>query len=501
MLLLAGLGSATVVMLFIGLGPTKPLQVCIGLLAAFAMLEWPVIGMVLVVLCGTCFQILGDQQFTGLPLSAGKLFGIMALGTWFLKSMRDRSPWTYTPQLLALLAYVGAMCVVGVLVRPEQPAAESGFMRFLQVFVVFWLAANIAGLDRRSLLITCGALTAGLAISGVIGLLEHFVPSLSVESDDPALTAGTIGAVLDRDSLAGVTLRRITGGLGDSNWLADAIATVLPLNFFWWWFARGFFARSLVLAATGLQLLALVLSYTRAGFVGVAASLIYLTWRRVIPMRLVAWACVAAVLVALVWLPQGFMERMFSIQYLEEGSTPMRRDLTGSALIFALDRPLLGYGYGQFGVQFIARLNTDLSNRVGAWGFELARAIDDGRELVQNIGTHNLYLEIIVEYGLLGLVPFVTFMGLALRDLRAAERFGNEEQRLLAICLAAGLIAFYVCGMFVHAKYLKMLWYMAGLAAAQRRVVLTGAGVVPPVVHGDAAALPGHRPAVPSPTV
>ena len=75
----------------------------------------------------------------------------------------------------------------------------------------------------------------------------------------------------------------------------------------------------------------------------------------------------------------------------------MRKDLTGSALRFALERPLLGYGYGQFGVQFIARLNTDLSNRVGAWGFELARAIEEGRELVQDIGTHNTFLEIMVD--------------------------------------------------------------------------------------------------------
>jgi hypothetical protein len=67
-------------------------------------------------------------------------------------------------------------------------------------------------------------------------------------------------------------------------------------------------------------------------------------------------------------------------------------------------------------------------------------------------------------------------MALALHDLRIAERWGTREDQLLAICIAAGLIGFYVCGLFVHVKYLKILWFLAGFAAAHRRVVLTEAG-------------------------
>ena len=150
----------------------------------------------------------------------------------------------------------------------------------------------------------------------------------------------------------------------------------------------------------------------------------------------------------------------------------MRKDLTGSALQFALERPILGYGYGQFGIQFVARLNTDLAKTVGAWGFELEKLVNEGREYAHNIGAHNLYLEVVVEYGLAGLIPFIAFMALALYDLRIAERWGTEQDRLLAICIAAGVIGFYVCGLFVHAKYMKILWLLAGFAAAHRRVVL-----------------------------
>jgi hypothetical protein len=499
-LFIAGCAAAGLVALMVGLGPTKSVAVAFGTMLALAMFEWPIIGLTMVVLSATCFQIMGSETITGLPLSLSKIFGSMTLAIWLFTSIRDRTPWTYSPQLLALLAYVGAMGIVGILVHPEDPSPENGFTRFLQVAAVFWLAANLGGTDRKSLLIYCASLTAGLALCGVIGTLEHFVPSLAIESDDPQLTTGAIGAVIDHDSLEGIDLRRITGGLGDSNWLADTIVAVLPLNLFWLWRARGFLTRVLVVAIAGLQFLALVLSYTRAGFIGLAVALVYLVWRRILSIRLLAWAGVAAVALGLVWLPPGFVDRIFSIKYLEEGSTPMRKDLTGSALKFALERPVLGYGYGQFGVQFIDRLNTDLSNRVGAWGFELARSIEEGRELVQNIGAHNLYLEVAVEYGLLGLIPFACFMGLALYDLHVAERWGTAEDRILAICIAAGLIGFYVCGMFVHAKYLKILWFMAGLAAAHRRVVLSELEArVSKMVVSPRRALPGRQPKIPEP--
>jgi O-antigen ligase len=437
--------------------------------------EWPVIGLVMVIFAETSFQILGSEHITGLPLSLGKLLGMLTLVMWALKVMRDRLPLTYTPQLLALLSYIGAMIVVAIVVHPREPSYENGFFKFLQVALLYFLVANIAGLDHRRLILTCAAISAALALCGLIGVFEHFVPSLGMESDDPELRLGAVGGIIDRGSIYGVAIRRITGGLGDANWLAYSLAATLPLNLFWWRRARTLLGAGIVLAAALLQALGLVLSYTRAGFLGLGAAVVYLLWHRVLPLRLVVAGALVAVLIGLVWLPAGFLQRMFSLEYLEEGSTPMRQDLTGTALYFALQRPIFGYGYGQFGVEFMARIDTDLKDRVGAWGFDLARAVNNGQEDVHNIGAHNLYLEVMVEYGLLGLIPFMSFLFLALHDLRLCRRYGSEEDRLLAYCLSAGLIAFYTCGMLGHAKYLKILWLLTGLAAAHRRVVLTEA--------------------------
>lgn len=471
--LVPSLVAAIAAVLFATLGPTKTIAVVFGIILSAAIFEWPIVGLVAVFFSETCFQVLGSAHLTGLPVSVGKLLGTLTLAMWALKFLRDRIALTYSPQMLALLGYFCAMVVVSLLVHPLEPAPENGFFKFLQVALLFWLTANIAGQSRQLLLAACFGLSAAIAGAGVIGILEHFVPSFGIEADDPALQLGALGGVLDRDSLDGVTIRRITGGLGDSNWLAYTLAAVIPLNLFWWHRVRAIPAAAVVIAIAGLQVLGLVLSYTRAGLVGLAVAIGYLLWRRALPPGPVFAAALVGSLVALFWLPAGFVDRMFSLQYLEEGSTPMRKDLTGTALYFALQRPILGYGYGQFGVEFMRQLNTDLSTRVGAWGVDLVRAVEEGREYVQNIGAHNLYLEVVVEYGLLGLIPFLSFIFLAFRDLRLCRRWGDETDRLLSCCLAAGLLGFCACGMFGHAKYLKILWILTGLAAAHRRVVLT----------------------------
>jgi O-antigen ligase len=471
LLSLSAMLLAAAAALFGALGPTKAIALLIGTVMALAMFEWPVVAVVMVVLSGTCIQVLGDAHLTGLPLNLGKIFGILALGTWFMKAVRDRASLTYSPQLLALLGYAGALVVSALLVHPRQPAPENSFFRFAQVFVVFWLIANVGGADRRSLLILVGSFTAGVAGCGVIGLFEHFVPSLTLFGDDPSIAFGAIGAILDEDSLEGYAIKRITGGLGDSNWLAAAIVVAFPLNLFWWRRSSSW-GRVLVAMATALQAIALVLSYTRAGFVGLGVSVLFLLWKRALSVKPLIWAAVGALVLGAIWLPPGFMERVFSVHYLEEGSTPIRKELTGTALNLALTRPILGYGYGQFGPEFVDGVYKDPSTRVGAYGYELVRAVEEGRETVQNIGPHNLILEVMVEYGLVGLIPFLAFLGLALHDLRVSERWGDKDLWLLAVCMGAGLVGFYADAMFVHAKYLHVLWIMTGLAAALRRIAI-----------------------------
>ena len=293
---------------------------------------------------------------------------------------------------------------------------------------------------------------------------------MSIESDDPRLGQGTIGAIMDRESMSTSDIKRITGGLADANWLAYTIASVLPLTVFWWRNFTGFYARIVTFTIIILQCMGMVLAYSRAGLLGMGITVLILIKKKLIPIAPILTLIMLGTLVALVWQPVGYTERIFSKKYLIEGSTPMRRDLYNAAVHMAKEKPIFGYGYGRYGYEFMDRLNTDMRMRIGAMGADLEHAVERGQEQVHNIGAHNMYLEIVVEYGVVGLAPFMAFLWLVLHDLMLVEKYGNQWQKDLAICLFAGAIAFYICGLFGHAKMLKCLWIMAGLAAALRRI-------------------------------
>jgi O-antigen ligase len=98
--------------------------------------------------------------------------------------------------------------------------------------------------------------------------------------------------------------------------------------------------------------------------------------------------------------------------------------------------------------------------------------VESGREDVHTILPHNLYFEVAVSYGLLGLSAFLAFLWFAFRDLSVAEQRGDPLERDLAVALKAGLLAFAVSGVWGHILTTKTVWILAGLAAALRRVVM-----------------------------
>jgi hypothetical protein len=202
----------------------------VGLFAAiYAM---PLIGLALMVLSGTALQVLGSEHITGLPVSLGKLAGALTVAAWLARSLVHRLPVTWSPQFLGLIAFLAAVLVATV-TAPHGAEAIEGLTRYVQLILLTVMIANIAGESERALNQVCIVLTVCMTLSSLIGLAEFLLPGLALEWDDPSLMQGNIGAIIDRDSLEGVEIKRITGGLSDSNWFAYTLVAVLPINLRW----------------------------------------------------------------------------------------------------------------------------------------------------------------------------------------------------------------------------------------------------------------------------
>lgn len=468
------LGLAGLVLFFYFLGGMLGLVAVAGLFGCFIIVEWPLVGLALLIGCSTSFQVLGSAAVIGFPVSLTKLVSVPLFAGYFLWVIRRRGEQTFAPQMIPLTAFA-AVVVFWVFLMPEVRASVTGISSFLlPLGLIYLFVANLAA-ERASLITTCAVLSAAVALGGVIGIVEYGLPQLAIsESEYTAATA--LGAKVDTESsLAGSAFKRATGGMGDSTWFAYSLALTIPLNIFWWRQFPTLWARLLTLGVTLLQLTGLVLTFTRSGFIGVGAAALYLMGKRRIPVKLLAASAMVGILVAPLILPATFWERMFSKAYLREGSTPIRLDLVRTGWYMMLDKPLLGYGYDQFGAHVLRRLPQDPLYRAApiAWLESEQEAINKGVKQPNEIGSHNLYVEIGVEYGLAGLLPFLVFFFVMLKDLATVERQGTPWQRDLAVCLTAGMIAYAVCGVFNHTKMLKTFWILAGLSAALYRVTLT----------------------------
>jgi O-antigen ligase len=91
---------------------------------------------------------------------------------------------------------------------------------------------------------------------------------------------------------------------------------------------------------------------------------------------------------------------------------------------------------------------------------------------------HNIYLHILAELGVIGLVPFLLILGFALRcALLAAREFGRRgdtSMDLVSRAVFVGLIGILSADFFASEQFSKQLWLLLGigpalLAIAQRR--------------------------------
>jgi O-antigen ligase len=307
------------------------------------------------------------------------------------------------------------------------------------------------------------AVSATATVSAGLALSERFIPGIALHFDGVGL-----GAHLDDQSLdSGVAIMRVTGGIGDANWFSYTMATALPLCLFWFRAYSNLWVRSAAVVMALMQLAGIVLSYTRTPLIGLAGAVAFLLWKRMLPLLPMSLLAGAALISSPAWLPDGFIDRIWSERYLKEGSTPMRREIFSMAIDLIRERPLLGYGYQQFGKQFIQRSKTDI-------GWEWERRDESGEEPAHLLRAHNLYLDVWVQHGAVGLTLLVLAYALLLRELAEVSRIARPRDAELAICLASCLLAFLLCGLGGHSQELKIFWVLAGLAAGLRRVVISG---------------------------
>ncbi len=403
----------------------------------------PLIGLGLALLLGP-FKPLTDYFLPQLPLDPGQLALIVTLGAWFLQAAR-RHAWHVpkSPLNLALLIFIGAASL-SLLNALSLGFALKELIKWAQLLLVMWLVIDLGGSGRWPAIV--GASLGAAVVQALIGVWqfglrgdgpEHFLilgdrfyrAYGSFEQPNPY--GGFIGLILPLAIGLGLGAlghwarpvvnhwrERFTTGLRG---LVHAVLNryVLPLS--------GFGLLS------GLLLAALLMSWSRGAWMGFGAAVLAMLFAWPRRARVGAMLVIGGLLAGTLALRLGLLPGAIATRLTDFGEFTQSFDVRGvdinTANYAVLERlahwqtasemaryhPLLGIGFGNYEPVYpgYALMN---------WPYPLGHA-------------HNIYLNLLAETGIIGLVAYLVLWVSVLWHSWRATRVSNLWRRSLAIGL------------------------------------------------------------------
>jgi O-antigen ligase len=239
------------------------------------------------------------------------------------------------------------------------------------------------------------------------------------------------------------------GPFRDNNNLARVLAASVPL---WWFlFRRGQRAWQRALAALGLLAAVVAIEYTfsRSGFLALVVGLVVLASSS--RPRWHGFAALLAAASAVVLLtPRPYLERLATVGApLGEESVKGRLEIWHGAAGAMVERPLLGRGPGTF------------------------ERAEPGSGVVPR-SSHNVFVEMMVELGALGLAAYVWMLVAVLHGLHVARRGAAPALRLGTFALEAAILAYLTASLALSSPFQSPLFVLLGVALALRNIASDG---------------------------
>ncbi|HOD51201.1 MAG TPA: O-antigen ligase family protein [Candidatus Hydrogenedentes bacterium] len=447
------------------IGGTYALLAELGLIVFALVLRWPVLGLYLttaLLLLSGPSGVIGSIR-VAIPITGAKIVGAMTFASWllnaFVRREHIRVGWESVP-LLALFLW----SALGVFLSETWRLQWPEWFRLGTLVAFFILSVNLLNTQRRIHVFTMVIVGCGVAMA-LFAVAQYVIPAFQLKAETAIadVGAGVEGAFVDPESLNGDAAVRVSGRAGHSNWLALIILIIMPLNVYWYDVAKTRKGRAVCVSAVFLEILALILTFTRTGFLVGIVIFAVLGVRRLVRVNPPRLAYVAfAIVLALMALPPAYKERVLDIEkYTQSDSVRHRLQLQDAAWEMMLEEPVWGVGLSGYGLR-IVKMDTEVAH-IMRW------LVEEMHWDPRIIGTHNMYLQLASETGLVGLGLMVLFFGIMVRDLRKAEQFyakaGDRRVSTLVMSLQVSLLSFLLCALFLHALQQKIWWMMAAIAA------------------------------------
>lgn len=286
-----------------------------------------------------------------------------------------------------------------------------------------------------------------VAVSGAYGVVQR-IQGVEVNASyvDLELNAGMPG--------------RVYSFFDNPNTFAQVLILLLPLVLALVLSSKRWISKLAAAGILAVGVAALGMTYSRASWVGIACAMVVMVflWRpRLIPLFLLL--CCAAI----PFLPATIWNRILTITNTSDSSTSSRIPLLQAALKVIQNRPITGAGLGTAATQkYISDFNLY-------------------KETAPFVHSHNFYLEVWIEAGLMGVVGFVASMLWNIkRAARTVRHCANSAARTITCAAASALCGAMVCGLadylWNYPRVMCIFWFVFAMALAGAKVCLAMGG-------------------------
>lgn len=252
------------------------------------------------------------------------------------------------------------------------------------------------------------------AISAVYGIYQYIFGDVYSQ------------AWLDAEMFEDIKMR-VYSTFENPNVYGEYLILAIPIAVSLFWTEKGFWKKTFLLGIVAITTLAMVLTFSRGCWLGILFALAILAViidRRFILLGIAALMCLPFV------LPDTIIQRFTSIGDMSDTSTSYRVYIWMGSLAMLKDYWFSGIGLGETSFNTIYPLYS-YNN-------------------IQAPHSHNLYLQIVSQFGILGLL---VFLGVVYNFYKEATISMLKKRNIVLAGIVAGMTGFFLESMFDYTWY------------------------------------------------
>ena len=233
-------------------------------------------------------------------------------------------------------------------------------------------------------------------------------------------------AWLDAEMFEDIKMR-VYSTFENPNVYGEYLILAIPIAVSLFWTEKGFWRKTFLLGIVAITTLAMVLTFSRGCWLGILLALAILAIiidRRFIILGLIGLMCLPFV------LPDTIIQRFTSIGDMSDSSTSYRVYIWMGSLAMLKDYWFSGVGLGETSFNTIYPLYS-YNN-------------------IQAPHSHNLFLQIVSQFGILGLIMF---LGVVYNFYKEATISMLKKKNILLAGILAGMTGFFLESMFDYTWY------------------------------------------------